>query len=49
MIGVLGVLLQAKREEYIAQIRPSVEKLQTSGYRLSDELIQAVLLQAGEQ
>lgn len=48
VVGVLGVLLQAKREGYVTQIRSLAEQLQTSGYRLSDELIQSVLQQAGE-
>ena len=49
VIGVLGVLLQAKRAGHIAAIRPSLDALVLARYRVSDTLIAAVLKQANEQ
>ena len=48
VIGVLGVLLQAKRAGHIAAIRPSLDALVLARYRVSDTLIAAVLKQANE-
>ena len=48
VIGVLGVLLQAKRAGHIAAIRPSLDALVLARFRVSDTLIAAVLKQAKE-
>ena len=48
VVGVLGVLLQAKREGYLGELKPILLQLQHSDYRLSEELVQRVLELAGE-
>jgi len=48
VVGVLGVLLQAKRNGQVERLGPMIERLQSSGYRLSPSLIEAVLTLAGE-
>ena len=46
--GVVGVLMEAKREGLITEIGPSLRALQGQGFRLSDALIRAALEQVGE-
>jgi predicted nucleic acid-binding protein len=48
VIGVLGVLILAKRAGAIPQIRPLVEGLIKSGYYLSGTVIDDALRLAGE-
>ena len=48
VVGVLGVLLQAKRSGQIELLSPMIERLQNSGYRLSTSLVETVLTLAGE-
>jgi predicted nucleic acid-binding protein len=48
VIGVLGVLLQAKREDKISSVRECVEKLVEVRYRLSESLVEQVLRLANE-
>lgn len=48
VVGVLGVLLQAKREGHIGELKSMVLRLQDSGYRLSEGLVEAVLKLAEE-
>ena len=49
VLGVVGILLQAKSNSEIEQARPYLEALrQTAGFYLSDSLLQAALEQAGE-
>jgi uncharacterized protein len=48
VVGVLGVLLQAKREQHISQVRECVEKLIEVRYRLAQPLIDEVLRIAKE-
>lgn len=48
-LGVLGILLQAKRLRKIAEIRPHLDALrQQAGFYLGDHLYRDVLEQAGE-
>lgn len=47
-MGVLGVLLVAKRKGFIASIRPLLESLLQQGFRLSHVLCDSVLREAGE-
>jgi predicted nucleic acid-binding protein len=47
-IGTLGVLLRAKQVGLISEVVPLVVKLQSSGYFLSNSLIEAIAEQAGE-
>ncbi len=48
VVGVLGVLLQAKREGYLGELKSILLQLQHSDYRLSEELLERVLELAGE-
>ena len=48
VVGVLGVLLQAKREGYLEELKSMLLQLQNSDYRLSEELVERVLELAGE-
>lgn len=47
-IGTLGILLKAKQLGVLPAIRPAVEALHQQGFSLSQAVIDAVLLQAGE-
>ncbi len=50
VIGVLGVLLQAKRAGLISEIKPVLNRLEVeAGFWLSASVVQQALLQAGEQ
>ena len=46
--GLAGVLLAAKRASLVASVRPLFERLAARDFRLSDQLVQAILEQAGE-
>jgi len=46
--GSLGILLRAKREGLISELRPAVERMRSHGIRLGNGLIAAVLRHAGE-
>ncbi len=48
VIGVLGVLVLAKRRGLLPAIRPQVEQLVVSGYYLADQTIDDALRLAGE-
>jgi hypothetical protein len=49
-IGVLGVLLEAKRRGHLSTIRPVLDQLvATAGFWISDRLRREVLTAAGEQ
>lgn len=47
-LGTCGVIVLAKRRGVIAKARPCLEALQAAGLWLSDGLIRAVLMEAGE-
>jgi predicted nucleic acid-binding protein len=47
-IGLLGVLLRAKKQGAIEKIKPYIEHLQKAGFRMSQKLIQNTLHEAGE-
>ncbi|MDR0338388.1 MAG: DUF3368 domain-containing protein [Planctomycetaceae bacterium] len=47
-IGLLGVLLRAKKQGIIEKVKPYTEYLQTVGFRMSQDLIQKTLRDAGE-
>ena len=50
VIGLLGVLLEAKRRGIIPSLRETVGRLQTTaGFRISDALRERLLSEAGEQ
>ena len=46
--GLAGVLLAAKRASLVESVRPFFERLAARDFRLSDQLVQAILEQAGE-
>jgi uncharacterized protein len=48
VIGVLGVLLAARRRGLLALIRPEIDALQRHGFWLDAGLVRRVLAQSGE-
>lgn len=48
IIGLLGVLIEAKHRGLIQEIRPLVDALMKLGFRISQDLYQRVLQAAGE-
>lgn len=48
MIGTLGILLRAKRNGLLEQVRPLTERLQRSGFRLDQSLVDRVLARTAE-
>ena len=46
--GIGGVLLMAKRQGFVAEIRPLVERLRAGGFRLSEAVVRELLVEAGE-
>lgn len=47
-IGTVGLLLLAKQRGIVPQLRPLLDSLRAQQFRLSDEVYEAVLEQAGE-
>ncbi len=47
-IGTLGILLKAKQTGLLDKIRPDIEKLRQQSFSISQDVIDAVLLQANE-
>lgn len=43
IIGMVGVLLEAKKKGYIASVRPYLDKLRATGFRLGEEVYQLAL------
>jgi hypothetical protein len=48
VVGVCGLLLFAKREGWVAEVAPLLDRLHISGYYISPALRESVLLQSGE-
>lgn len=48
IVGILGVLIQAKQQKLSPAIKPCISKLMEIGFRLDDKLIQRVLEGLGE-
>jgi len=48
VVGTCGLLLEARRRNLVAEVRPLVERLSESGYYLSQSLIETVCRLAGE-
>jgi predicted nucleic acid-binding protein len=46
--GTLGLLVQAKLNGYIPTIKPLLDKIKETDFRLSEQLIQETLKQVGE-
>lgn len=49
IVGTAGVLLKAKQIGRLSRVKPSLELLQSRGYRLSPVLMEEVLSLAGEK
>lgn len=49
VIGIMGVLLQAKLNGQISVIQPLIARLLENDYRLSSQVIELVLTKAGEK
>lgn len=48
IVGILGVLIQAKQFGIIVTVKPNIEKLKEIGFRLDKKLIDKVLKKIGE-
>lgn len=46
--GTVGILFQAKSNGFISAVKPLLEAISVTNFRLSPSLVQAVLKQAGE-
>jgi predicted nucleic acid-binding protein len=46
--GTAGVVVEAKRAGLIKAVRPMLERLAEIGFRLSPELVEAILHEVGE-
>lgn len=46
--GTLGVLAQARHNEYIPSLRQLLDKVKQTDFRLSEQLVQETLKQVGE-
>ncbi|GAA6168252.1 DUF3368 domain-containing protein [Sessilibacter corallicola] len=43
IIGMVGILLEAKKKGYIVSVRPYLDKLRATGFRLGEEIYQLAL------
>ena len=48
IIGMVGILLEAKKKGLINAVKSYLDKLRDTGFRMSDELYQLALRKAGE-
>ena len=49
VVGVIGILLKAKRAGLLSLIRPFLEVAQTHGFRMAKELYAEAVRLAGEE
>jgi len=47
--GTLGILLMAKQKGIVTAIKPLIEKINTTNFRLSEQLVNKVLILANEK
>ena len=47
-IGTLGILLESKLQGHLEYIRPIIDNIQETDFRVSKELLNMILLKAGE-
>jgi predicted nucleic acid-binding protein len=47
-VGTIGILLSAKQKGFLAGVKPSLDVLVNSGFRMSDILYRQILERAGE-
>ena len=48
VIGILGILLMAKKKGLVPSVKPLIEELCNQGFRLSERVIAKVLKETGE-
>ena len=48
VIGVAGILLAAKKDGLVDAVRPILDELDRSGFRLSRNVVDVVMKKAGE-
>lgn len=48
IIGIMGILLLAKKRGIVKEIRSDMELLRKNGYQISDKLFKETLRKAGE-
>lgn len=46
--GTLGVISKAKEEGYLTEIKPIIEKILATNFRISDQVVKALLSKYGE-
>ena len=46
--GLAGVLVAARKQELVSEVRPLLERLEVKNFRLSSDVVAAVLQQVGE-
>jgi predicted nucleic acid-binding protein len=46
--GSLGVLLIAKREKVISKVKPLLDKIKKTNFRITEELVNEILMLVGE-
>jgi predicted nucleic acid-binding protein len=47
-VGTIGILLWAKQRGFLAEVKPSLDILMNTGFRVSDVLYRQILEKAGE-
>ena len=47
-IGTLGVLIDAKLSGFLKSVKPSLEKIKDTNFRLTDDLENRTLMKTGE-
>ncbi|MDP5208122.1 DUF3368 domain-containing protein [Microbulbifer sp. 2205BS26-8] len=48
IIGMVGVLLEAKKKGHVTQVKPYLDKLRSTGFRLGEDIYKLALTRAGE-
>jgi hypothetical protein len=48
VLRAVGLLLHAQAQGHLESVKPALDQLRTSGFRLSESVYQAALRQAGE-
>ncbi len=48
VVGIIGILIKAKLDGMVPQVRPLIDGLSAHGFRLKDDLVKDVLKRLGE-
>lgn len=48
VVGTAWVLIEAKRKRLVRRVKPLIEDLKQGGYRLSDDLVEQILIRCRE-